>query len=124
MRNGEARTSEQVTALATHVHEEPQIRFWLTDLASPLLLKMLRRTWQPKLAAANAPMQFAPEEGTAFFARLGWREAEFHSTWEESLRLERSVPLARIWNVVSRLRSRKVREQYRRMSGTALLERT
>lgn len=116
-------TSEQVTALATHIRDEPQIRFWLTDLASPLLLKMLRRSWQPKLAAANAPMQFAPAEGTAFFAPLGWREAEFHSTWEESLRLKRSVPLAPLWKFLSRLRSKKVREQYRRMSGIVLLER-
>jgi methyltransferase (TIGR00027 family) len=117
-------TSEQVSALARHIHDEAQVRFWLTDLASPLLLKMLRRTWQPKLSAANAPMQFAPSEGTAFFAPLGWREAEFHSTWEESLRLRRSVPLARVWNFVSKLRSKKTQEQYRRMSGIVLFERT
>lgn len=116
-------TADQVAALARSVHREPQVRFWLIDLASPLLLKMLRRTWQPKLAAANAPMQFAPAEGTAFFAPLGWREAEFRSTWDESLRLGRSMPLAGLWNFVSRLRSKKTRDQYRRMSGIVLLER-
>ncbi len=117
-------TPEQVTTLARHIHGEPRIRFWLTDLASPLLLKMLRRTWQPKLQAANAPMQFAPAEGTAFFVPLGFREKEFRSTWDESLRLRRSVPLARFWNLVSQLRPKKVRHQYRRMSGIVLLERT
>ncbi len=117
-------TPDQVRALAAHVHDEPRVRFWLIDLASPLLLKMLSRTWQPKLAAANAPMQFAPSEGTAFFAPLGWREAEFRSTWEESLRLRRSVPLARLWNALGRLRSKEVRDGYRRMSGIVLLERT
>ena len=85
---------------------------------------MLSRTWQPQLAAANAPMQFAPAEGTAFFAPLGWREAEFRSTWDESLRLGRSVPLARLWNALGRLRSQEVRDRYRRMSGIVLLERT
>lgn len=66
------------------------MRFWLMDLATPLLLQMLSRSWQPHLEAASAPMQFAPAEGTAFFSSLGWREAEFRSVWEESLRLGRS----------------------------------
>jgi methyltransferase (TIGR00027 family) len=117
-------TSEQVTALGRNLHDEPQVRFWLMDLASPQLLKMLRRTWQPKLEAANAPMRFAPAEGTAFFAPCGWREAEFHSMWEESLRLRRSVPLAPLWNFVTRLRSKKKQEEIRRFSGIVVLERT
>ncbi len=56
-------------------------------------------------------------------APLGWREEEFRSTWEESLRLERTVPPARLWNLLSKLRSRRTREAYRRMSGVFLLER-
>jgi hypothetical protein len=68
-------------------------------------------------------MQFAPEEGTDFFAPLGWREAEFHSTWDESLRLKRSVPLAPLWQLLSKLRSKDLRERYRRMSGIVLFER-
>ena len=116
-------TSEQVTALARDARAEPEVRWWLMDLASPLLLKMLKRSWQPRLAAANAPMQFAPEEGTEFFAPLGWREVEFRSTWDESLRLRRTIALAWLWNGLSRLRSKAVRERYRRMSGTVLLER-
>jgi methyltransferase (TIGR00027 family) len=116
-------TSDQVTALATRLHREPRIASWLTDLASPLLLEMLKRSWQPSLSAAGAPLQFAPAEGTAFFAPLGWREAEFRSTWDESLRLRRSVPLAPLWQLVSRLRSKEVRERYRRMSGIVLLDR-
>jgi methyltransferase (TIGR00027 family) len=116
-------TSDQVTALATRLHREPGIASWLTDLASPLLLDMLKRSWQPSLSAAGAPLQFAPPEGTAFFAPLGWREAEFRSTWDESLRLRRSVPLASVWQLVSRLRPKEVRARYRRMSGIVLLER-
>jgi methyltransferase (TIGR00027 family) len=115
---------EQVRSLAETIHARPAARWWLLDLASPLLLDMLKKTWQPHLSAANAPMVFAPAEGSAFFASSGWREAEFRSTWDESLRLKRSARLAWLWNALGRLRSRRTREAFRRMSGVVLLERT
>jgi len=117
-------TAAQVTAIAGEIHRTANVRWWLTDLASPRLLRMLRRSWIPHLEAANAPMQFAPADGTAFFAPLGWREAEFRSMWDESLRLNRSVPMAGLWNWLGRLQSRTKREEARRMSGIVLLERT
>ncbi len=70
-------TREQVAELAGQLQAVPQLRWWVIDLASPLLLKMLARTWQPSLQAANAPMQFAPEESTAFFEPFGWWEVEY-----------------------------------------------
>jgi O-methyltransferase involved in polyketide biosynthesis len=115
---------EQVADLARELHGRDDFRWWLIDLASPMLLKMLARTWGSNLAAGNAPMRFAPEEGTAFFAPLGWREAEFRSTWEESQRLKRTVKLAWLWNLLGRLTSKKRQEAARRMSGIVLLERT
>jgi methyltransferase (TIGR00027 family) len=114
----------QVAMLARTAHDQPDVRWWLTDLGSPLLLQMLKRNWQPHLEAANAPMQFAPAEGTAFFGPLGWREAEFHSTWLESIRLGRSTPLAGLWSWLGQFRRAEVREAYRRMSGMVLFERT
>jgi len=117
-------TPAQVTMLGRAAHDQPVIRWWLTDLGSPLLLQMLKRTWQPHLEAANAPMQFAPAEGTAFFEPLGWREAEFHSTWIESMRLGRSMPFAQFTHWLGRFRRAEVREAYLRMSGMVLLERT
>jgi len=116
-------TDAQVTSLAARLSAHPAMRWWLIDLATPLLLKMLKRNWQPSLQAANAPMQFAPPEGPAFFAPLGWREAEFRSVWRESLRLERTVPLAWLWNALGKLRSKATREAYDRMSAIVLLER-
>jgi len=113
----------QVGAMASQIHEVPAVRWWLTDLASPRLLRMLRRTWRPRLAAANAPMQFAPAEGSAFFEPFGWREVEYRSTWHESLRLKRSVPLAGFWHWLERFQSAERREESRRTSGIVLLER-
>jgi len=117
-------TEEQVSALAQQLHEYGVLRWWLIDLASPQLLQRMSKTWQPHLTAGNAPMQFAPALGTAFFAPHGWREAEFRSTWEESIKLGRSVPLAKFWNTLIKLRGKKGRESARRMSSIVLLERT
>ena len=116
-------TAQQVAGLGRELAGTPSIRWWLTDLASPMLLKMLERTWAPHLRAANAAMRFAPAAGTAFFAPLGWREAEFRSNWEESLRLKRSMRLAWLWNLLGRLYTRQRRAEFRRMAGVVLFER-
>jgi methyltransferase (TIGR00027 family) len=114
-------TRDTVAELAVELHRQPAIRWWLTDLASPRLMQMLKR-WRSKLEQGNAPMQFAPAEGTAFFGPHGWRETEFRSTWTESLRLKRSVPGAGFWNLLGTLRGPKARDEAIRMSGTVLFE--
>ncbi len=116
-------TPEQVAALAADLAAPASFRRWLIDLGSPRLLKMMEKTWGRAVAAGNAPFRFAPAEGTRFFQPHGWREAEFRSTWEESLRLNRTMPLARFWNLIGRLYSKSKREEFRRMSGIVLLNR-
>ena len=115
-------TRDQVGALARDAHDIPGVRWWLIDLASPALLRLLRRTWQPSLESAGTPMQFAPEEGTEFFGPAGWREAEFRSTWDEARRLRRMMPMAWLWILLSRLQPEARREAGRRMSGVVLLD--
>jgi len=116
-------TAEQVGALADDLHGPASFQSWVIDLASPQLLKWLKKRWGDTLEKGRAPMQFAPAEGTAFFARHGWKEAEFRSTWEESKRLKREMPGAWLWNLISRMQSEKRREEGRRMSGVVLFER-
>ena len=115
--------AEAVAALAQQLHDVAAMRWWLFDLASPPLLKMLNRRLASQLGAANAPLRFGPAAGTTFFLPHGWREIEYRSTWEESLRLGRTVRLAWLWNLVGKLGTRQRREQFRRFSGIALLER-
>ena len=115
-------TADQVAELAGALHDIAGARYWLSDLASPMLLKFLERSWSPKLKAGNAPFQFGPAEGTAFFAPFGWREAEFRSSWVESFRLKRTMRGAWMWQLLSRLQSKKKQEAGRRMSGIVLLE--
>ena len=114
---------EQVLDLAHALHRPAAFRWWLTDLASPRLLKMLARSWGSTLERGNAPFRFGPAEGTAFFRAAGWREAFFRSTLEEARRLRREMPMMWLWRLLGRLSSAKERESVRRMSGYVLLER-
>src|SRR5216117_1903191 len=117
-------TREQVAALADDLAAQPSFRWWLLDIASPGLLKMLEKTWGRAVAAGNATFQFAPAEGTAFFAPHGWREAEFRSTWEEALRLKRTMRLAWLWQLIGRLYPKRKREEARRFAGMVMLRRS
>lgn len=117
-------TPEQVADLAGALHEQAAIRWWLIDLASPGLLKMMERRWGRRVSEGNAPFRFAPAEGTAFFERAGWKEAEYRSMWEESLRLKRTMPLAGLWQLIGRLYPQRKRQEFRRFSGVVLLART
>ena len=102
---------------------EPTFALWLTDLASPGLLKMMARSWGPVLEAWKAPFRFGPSESTGFFAPYGWREVEWRSQMVEGPRLKRTFPMARIWNFLGRFAPKHRREEFRRFSGIALMER-
>jgi methyltransferase (TIGR00027 family) len=117
-------TSDQVGALARDLYSANGFRWWTTDLASPRLLKMLERHWGSALHAGRAPFRFGPAEGTAFFAPFGWREVSFRSSLEEAHRLHREMRFAWLWRLMARVSPEKQREEYRRMSGCVLLERS
>jgi len=114
---------DEVGRLADDLHAAG-VAWWLIDLGSPQLLKMLAKSWGRKLEEGNAPFRFAPAEGTQFFAPHGWGEAEYRSMWFESLRLKRTMPLAWLFSLVAKFYSKKKREEFRRFSGIVLLQRT
>jgi methyltransferase (TIGR00027 family) len=113
-----------VIGLAKDLHAPPNFAWWLTDLASPKLLKMMAKNWGPMVAAGNAPFRFGPAASGAFFAPFGWREVEFRSMFLESVRLKRTMRGAGFWVFLSKLMGARRREEMRRFSGTALFERT
>lgn len=114
---------DAVADLAADLHAHPAFQFWLMDLASPALLKMLTRRMGKTLDAGNAPFRFGPAEGTDYFAPHGWREIEWRSQIHEGLRLKRTFPLAGFWNFVGRFMGARRRAEFMRFSGIALLER-
>ena len=114
----------QVTELARALHSQPSFRWWLTDLASPRLLRIIARSWGNALERGNAPFKFGPAEGTAFFEPLGWREVAFRSSLEEAHRLDREMPMMWLWRFLGRLSSAREQAEVRRMSGYVLFERS
>lgn len=113
----------QVAALSSDLHDRSGARWWLSDLASPQLLKFLAHRWNSGGVQDNAPFLFGPAEGTAFFAPQGWREAEFHSMILDAYRLKRTMPLGWLWRLLSLLQPRSRRREAVRMSSVVLLER-
>jgi methyltransferase (TIGR00027 family) len=117
-------TEENVTALASDLARVPAFRSWIIDLASPWLIQWMNRTWARSTRGNDTRFQFAPEEGTAFFEPLGWRETAFYSQGEEGRRLGREMRGAWIWRIAGAFMSAARREKMRRISGVVRLERT
>jgi methyltransferase (TIGR00027 family) len=84
--------ADAVVSLARDLAVPPSFRTWITDIASPGLVKMMTARGGDMVAAAGAPFKFAPPEGPDFFARLGWTPVKVSSLLKTAGRLNR-VPL-------------------------------
>ena len=116
-------TPDDVAGLARDLHDPASFRWWTIDLASPMLLKWMSRSWGKTVGAGNAPFRFAPEESTKFFEPYGWREEQFRSSWLEAKRLNRQMRGAWLWNFLGKLRSQETQKSFARFSGIVLLQR-
>jgi methyltransferase (TIGR00027 family) len=116
-------TPEQVADLAKDLAAQRAFRWWLIDIASPLLLQWMQRTWGKTATAGNAAFIFAPAEDTKFFAPYGWREVEYRNTMDEGIRLKRVPKMMFFWRILGLFASRARKEQFKRFSGIVLLER-
>ena len=113
---------ESVAGLARDLAAQPSFALWLTDLASPDLLKMMEKNWAPVVREGGAPFRFGPAEGTRFFEPVGWREAEYRSTFDEGIRLKRTMRFAAFWRLMGRLMPKERQEAFKRFSGIVLLK--
>jgi len=89
-------TREAVGELAMDLASVPTFHFWIVDVASPGLLRMLKKRMSSQLREA-APFQFAPEEGPDFFTRLGWRPEAIRSVLKCAAALKRIPFLLRFF---------------------------
>jgi methyltransferase (TIGR00027 family) len=113
----------EVESLARAIHSMQSARWWITDIASPMLLQWMRKSWGRAVEKGNAPFKFGPEDSAAFFTALGWREAEFHSMMAEAKRLNREMRMKWLWRFMSLFMPPRRRAAMKRMSGIILLER-
>jgi O-methyltransferase involved in polyketide biosynthesis len=114
-----------VAELARDLYQQGAIQYWLLDIASPLVARRMRRWWKKHLKAANTALDFAPTEGSQFFAPLGWHEAEFHDLLMNAFRINRPMPMA--WMIKAQMRlfpKRSAKQMALWRSGVALLNRT
>jgi methyltransferase (TIGR00027 family) len=81
--------AEEVKVLARDLAAPPSFRNWVLDLASPGLLKMIRKDSGAQLSAAGASLKFGPWEGPEFFVSYGWNPVEVRSPLKTAARLKR-----------------------------------
>lgn len=81
-------TAEAVGDLAADLAAVPAFRSWINDIASPGLMRMLKKRMASHLSQA-APFKFAPEEGPAFFTRFGWKPDDVQSLLKNAAKLKR-----------------------------------
>ena len=115
-------TSQQVASLAKDLAQQPSFRWWLLDLASPVLLALLKKWYSKTMEQGGVTMKFAPEEGPEFFRPHGWKVAEFRRTQEEARRLHREMPGSWLWKLLGVFMPKKTKEGFRNV-GQVLLER-
>lgn len=84
---------DAVRSLARDLAAQPSFRHWITDLASPGLMQMLKDQTGDLVAQAGAPYVFAPPEGPPFFESCGWKPVEVKSMLKTAAKLGR-LPLA------------------------------
>jgi methyltransferase (TIGR00027 family) len=85
-----------VRDVARELHARSQVAWWITDVASPRVLRMLdrqtRRTFDDE-----ARFQFAPADGVRFFEPLGFRAEASSSLFHEAARLRRLPMFLRLF---------------------------
>ena len=81
--------ASEVSALAEDLKSLPAFKRWVLDIVSPGLLDMLQKNTHQQFGSDVPPLQFAPENGTAFFAPHGWKPLEVHSVLKTAAGLKR-----------------------------------
>jgi methyltransferase (TIGR00027 family) len=114
----------EVTSLARALHDISPARYWITDIASPMLLEWMRKSWGKSVEKGNAPFKFGPEDSTAWFASVGWRETAYKSAMVEAQRLDREMRGMWFGRFMTRFMPAARRGAMQRMSGFLLLERS
>jgi methyltransferase (TIGR00027 family) len=82
-------TDEEVGGLASDLAAEASFRYWIIDIGSPALLKMLAKKMSAPLDQAGIPLKFGPGTGPDFFTTYGWKPDQVHSVLHAAAKLKR-----------------------------------
>jgi methyltransferase (TIGR00027 family) len=81
---------DTVRALARNLYGRSEVAFWVHDVLSPLLGKMITRRHLSAKLDDSSRLHFAPKDGVRFFKETGWRPVDVMSIWEQGRRLGRA----------------------------------
>lgn len=113
-------SADDVAALAQDLAAPPSFRSWVLDIASPALLRMLKKRMATQLQQA-APFKFAPDEGPNFFLRYGWKPTDVRSLLKNAARLKR---LSLFLRLIALLPESESSRRNRPWSGVCLLSKS
>jgi methyltransferase (TIGR00027 family) len=116
-------TPEAVASLCDDLYARKNLRWWVIDFVSPFLVELLPKSLVTSLKAGNSEFKFAPAEGAGFFTTRGWAIADERIPADEARRLKREMRRTWSWKIRRALMPVQQREQFRRMTGIALLGR-
>jgi methyltransferase (TIGR00027 family) len=85
---------DAVRAISRSLQARPEVAWWMLDVVSPAILKMLIKGMGADLE--QAPLKFAPPNGVAYFEGLGWKAKDIRSIFREAVRLRRLPTILRL----------------------------
>ncbi len=112
-------SAEEVAALAKDLAAGTHFQLWMTDLASPGLLRMMQRAAGKQLSEVGAPFKFAPAEGPEFFRPHGWEPLDVQGLLKTAARFKRPPFALRL---LALLPERKSPQGNRPWSGVCLFK--
>jgi methyltransferase (TIGR00027 family) len=89
--------ADEARGLASDLADQASFRWWVIDIASPGLLKMMQKQVGATLDRANAPLKFAPAEGPWFFEPTGWKVIETRGSLKSAAKVMKLSPLLRLF---------------------------
>jgi hypothetical protein len=69
-------SADAVAVIARDLHMCDTFSCWITDVTSPLLLRM-NQVFSKPIQRSASPMRFAPSDNQAFFEPCGWNVRRF-----------------------------------------------
>ena len=113
-------TAEEVGSLASDLAAHEPFNYWLLDIASPALLRLMQKKMGKPLEEAAAPFKFAAAEGPEFFSKFGWHPVGVRSMFHVAGQLKR---LPMIMSFFYHLQKSEDFQTKRPWAGACLLER-
>ena len=86
-------SADAVAAIARDLHMCDTFSCWITDVTSPLLLRM-NQVFSKPIQRSASPMRFAPSDNQAFFEPCGWNVRRLRPLALEGQRPHRQPPFA------------------------------